>query len=192
MCIEKRFQKGVVTALHAAAEGEPRLGCDAAETGAADSEGLSRLKGEVESLRLQLAVTRLVVRDVSAHVDDDAGVDLIINDVVSRWLERDQAREPSLLDGPDGFWNWYANRVEFAPPGSDHEYRAEFCPQEPERLEIEEYYEAVWHAHIAGLRAMASAAPERCSSTSMIELLQAADHMVRVGYQTLLPRPGRN
>ncbi|GIH19663.1 hypothetical protein [Rugosimonospora africana] len=84
-------------------------------------------------------------------MDDDSGVDLVINDVARRW----RGHESSALDGPDGFRNQYANRVEFAPPGSDHEYRPEFCPPKPERIEIEEYYKAVWQAHIADLRAAA-------------------------------------
>lgn len=163
MCIGNRPQGGILTPPRTATEGGPRAVCAAWETEATEAEDLSKLKSEVESLRLRLVVTRMVVRDVSAHVDDEAGLDLIINDVVSRWLDRDQTREPFVLDGPGGFWNWYANRVEFAPPGSDDEYRAEFCPPEPERLEIEAYYEAVWHAHIADLRMMAAAAARRQS-----------------------------
>lgn len=114
---------------------------------------MAELEREVEVMRLRLAVSRVVTRDVSQLVnDDDATLDLIVDDVMRRWQAR-SADEPAVLDGPDGFWSRYANRVEWAPAESDDEYRAEFCPaNESMRFDTEEYFRAVWAAHAAELR----------------------------------------
>jgi hypothetical protein len=96
-------------------------------------------------------VARLVVPDMHAWVEDDDGcIDLVIADVLARWQTRG-SDEPARLGGHGGFWCRYANRVEYAPPGSENEYRAEFCAP-GEKLNTDEYYFRVWAAHIAGLR----------------------------------------
>jgi hypothetical protein len=104
----------------------------------------------------RLSVTRLVARDVSQWVnDDDAVLDLVVNDVLACWRERDrQSDEPVDLVR---FWNEYANQVEFAPAGSDNQFRPEFCPDPPGPMDTDVYYRAVWLAHAANLIAATSA-----------------------------------
>jgi len=115
---------------------------------------IAQLERELEVMRLRLAVSRVVTRDVSQWVnDDDAVLDVIVDDVMRWWLAR-SAEEPAVLDGPDGFWSRYANRIEWAPAESGNEYRAEFCPvNESARFDTDEYFRAVWAAHVAELRA---------------------------------------
>src|SRR5690348_1534049 len=89
------------------------MSATAVDTGRAGR--VARLGRELEVMRLRLAVSRVVTRDVSQWVnDDDAVLDVIVDDVMRRWLAR-SAEEPAVLDGPDGFWSRYANRVEWAP-----------------------------------------------------------------------------
>jgi hypothetical protein len=114
---------------------------------------IAQLERELEVMRLRLAVSRVVTRDVSQWVDDeDAVLDVIVDDVMRWWLAR-SAEEAAVLDGPDGFWSCYANRVEWAPAESGNEYRAEFCPaNEGARFDTDVYFRAVWAAHAAELR----------------------------------------
>ncbi len=112
------------------------------------------LEGELDNLSLRLVVTRLVYRDLTPYVDNDALVDRVVEDVVRGWQQRDQD-DPTQLDGPDGYWNRYANQVKRAPgSGEDTDmYRLEFCPDGSGPFNEHNYYEAVWYAHIAGLPA---------------------------------------
>jgi hypothetical protein len=113
---------------------------------------LVELGRELESLRLMATVNRIVGRDVSAWLDDDdASLDLIVDDVTGKWLSRAES-DPQTLDGPGGFWSRYANRIEWAPPDSDDEYRVEFCPSDPDGFDPEQYFRAVWRTHVAELR----------------------------------------
>jgi hypothetical protein len=116
---------------------------------------VAQLEREVESLRLRATINRILGRDVSAWVNnDDSDLDLIVEDVVQQWLARKDS-DPSVLDGPCGFWSRYANRVEWAPPESGNEYRAEFCPaHEDDPFDTDDYFRAVWAAHVAGLGAV--------------------------------------
>ena len=103
--------------------------------------------------KVQLKATRMVTRDLSPWTDDDAGIDLVVEHVLGAWSDGDPDRdEPCELTR---FWNRYANRVEFAEPGTGDEFRAEFCPAEPGPMDTDDYYRAVWRSHIAGLRARA-------------------------------------
>ncbi|GIH20915.1 hypothetical protein Raf01_90870 [Rugosimonospora africana] len=112
---------------------------------------ITALIGQLKTLDLRLAVTRLVVRDVSEHLgDDEAGIDLIVEDVLRLWQQSGQD-DPATLDGSDGFWNRYADRIEFAPAGGDDRYRAEYWPP-GQGIGFEEYYRAVWRAHLSQLR----------------------------------------
>jgi hypothetical protein len=85
-------------------------------------------------------LNRYAGRDISQWLeDDDDAIDLVIQDVLSRWQgDGDLA----------AFWTRYANSVEYAPPGSPNEYREGFA--EGEDLEV--YYRSVWAAHAASLR----------------------------------------
>src|SRR5258706_12809393 len=60
-----------------------------------------------EVVRLRLAVTRLVVQGMSTWVDDDnASLDLVIDDVSARWQEHEaHGGKPGDLEH---FWNQYA------------------------------------------------------------------------------------
>lgn len=118
-----------------------------------DTETIATLTRERQTLHHRLTVTKLVIRDVSPYLSDQANIDLIVEDVLRLWQQHPQNTEPTELDGPNGFWNRYADRVEFAPPGQDDDYRAEFCPPGPARIDIADYYTAVWQAHTAQLRA---------------------------------------
>lgn len=119
---------------------------------------LAELERELASMRVRLAVTRVVTRDVSQWVnDDDAILDVIVEDVAQQWTGRTDS-DPQELDGPWGFWGRYANRVEWAPPESGNEYRPEFCPANPDTpFDSDDYFRAVWTAHAAGLRGAAKA-----------------------------------
>ncbi|GIH19683.1 hypothetical protein [Rugosimonospora africana] len=108
------------------------------------------LERQLEDMILRLAVTQLVYRDVTVYVDQDELVDRVVENVVRGWRCRKQGA-PTELGGPDGYWNQYANRVEFAPASSGDTYRAEFCPDVSQPFDEHDYYRAVWHAHIAGL-----------------------------------------
>ncbi|WP_203924668.1 hypothetical protein [Rugosimonospora africana] len=116
------------------------------------------LEGQLDNLSLRLVVTRLVYRDVTPYVDDDALVDRVVENVVRGWQQRDQDASMQL-DGPDGYWNRYADQVEWAPgSGEDSDvYRLEFCPDDSEPFNEHNYYEAVWYTHIAGLPARGGA-----------------------------------
>lgn len=122
-------------------------------TGSAQRLRLAELEQELASMRVRLAVTRVVTRDVSQWVnDDDAILDVIVEDVAQRWIGRTDS-DPQVLDGPEGFWSRYANRIEWAPPESGNEFRAEFCPTDPDTpFDSDNYFHAVWTAHVAGLR----------------------------------------
>lgn len=107
---------------------------------------------------LHRAVIRLVARDTSLWLDDDdESLDMIVTDVAQRWRERQPGGDdPAELEA---FWNQYANRVEWASPGSGDQYRAEFCPAEArESFDTGDYFHAVWTAHVAELRASTSPA----------------------------------
>jgi hypothetical protein len=108
-------------------------------------------------MRLRLAITRVVAREASQWVDDDdASLDLIIEDVAQQWTTRTDS-DPQVLDGPAGFWSRYGNRIEWGPPGSGNEYRPEVCPADPDALfDRDDYLHAVWAAHVAELRAAAT------------------------------------
>ncbi|HEY2674189.1 MAG TPA: hypothetical protein VGJ07_27960 [Rugosimonospora sp.] len=116
---------------------------------------VAQLEREVESLRLRAAINRILGRDVSAWVNnDDSHLDLILEDVAQQWLARKDS-DPPVLDGPYGFWSRYANHVEWAPPESGNEYRAEFCPaREDDPFDTDDYFRSVWAAHVAELRAL--------------------------------------
>lgn len=104
---------------------------------------------------LHLKATRIVTRDLSPWTDDDAGIDLVVEDVLGRW----SGNSPDADDEPcelSRFWNRYANRVEFAEPGTGDQFRAEFCPTGPGPMDTDDYYRAVWRTHIDGLRATAT------------------------------------
>ncbi len=118
---------------------------------------MAELAHDVESLRLRAAINRIVGRDVSAWVnDDDASPDLTVEDVAQHWLARPDG-DPQALDGPDGFWSQYANRVEGAPAESGNDYRAEFCATSVGGgFDDYDYFHAVWAAHVSGLRAAAT------------------------------------
>jgi hypothetical protein len=123
----------------------------ATATDRAGARLLVELGRELESLRLMATVNRIVGRDVSAWLDDDdASLDLIVDDVTRKWLSRTDS-DPQTLDGPDSFWSRYANRVEWAPPDSDDEYRVKFCPSDRDDFDPEQYFRAVWRAHVAEL-----------------------------------------
>jgi hypothetical protein len=107
---------------------------------------------ELSHLGLLLAVNRVVFEDVRDYLDEEA-IGLVIADVFHRWQQRDPRDAPQTLDGPDGFWNRYADRVEYPPPGCADEFRAEFCPDGPGPFDVEGYYRAVWRDHVAGLTA---------------------------------------
>jgi hypothetical protein len=127
---------------------------DAATACLADAHRVAALERELESLGLRLLATRLVVKDMSQWVnDDDGSVDLVIEDLLRCWQERDRDGEPAEPGGLDEFWERYAKRVEFASSGSDQEMRAECCPDDPTLLEGDGYYYAVWGAHVAQLSA---------------------------------------
>jgi len=119
------------------------------------------LEHELELLKVRLEVTRLVVMDMSHFVeDDDDCLDLVIDDVVTRWLARDpHADKPvprGLRERHHGlreFWMQIANRVEYTPAGSEDPHRAEFCLPEGQVEELSDgYYYRVWAAHVAELR----------------------------------------
>jgi hypothetical protein len=125
----------------------------------ADAQGAGRAAppaGDPQMLARRLAVARVVVRDTSPWIDIDAdSVDVIVDDVLRRWRARGQGGdEPVELDGPNGFWNQYADRIEVGPPRAsddDDEWRVEFCP--PGAFDSKRYYQAVWMTHVAQLRA---------------------------------------
>jgi hypothetical protein len=126
----------------------------------ANARRAAELERELESLRLRLIVTKVVARDASQWLnDDDASLEAIITDVVRQWQARLED-EPTVIDGPDGFWSRYANRIEWAAPDSDDEYRREFCPlHEAGRFDTDAYFHAVWAAHVAELRSRSVAVP---------------------------------
>jgi hypothetical protein len=122
---------------------------------------VAELEHELKLYRLRLEVTRLVVMDMSRWVeDDDDCLDLVIDDVVTRWLARDSdTDEPAprgLRESHRGlrqFWKQTANRVEYAPEDSGDERRVEFClPEGQVEEDTDGYYYRVWAAHVAGLR----------------------------------------
>ena len=83
--------------------------------------------------------------------DDTASLDLIIDDVLNEWRQHQAAGNGTA--GLEAFWNRYANAVEWAPSGSGHEYRSEFCSADEARpFDTDEYFHAVWAAHIGELR----------------------------------------
>jgi hypothetical protein len=153
-----RLAAGTVTPRNAASATSYVTGT-ASRGNLTDARRIEILERELQSLSLRLTITRSVARDMSTWVrDDEESVDLVIADVLRRWQDRDLCGQPAGPDDPEEFWNQYANRVEFAPPGSDDEYRAEFCPAGPEPISIDDYYLAVWQAHVAQLRAAAGGA----------------------------------
>jgi hypothetical protein len=119
---------------------------------------LTDIEDEVTLLRIRLTVTRLVARDTSQWVDDGpASLDLIIADVVAQWQRHEPGNnDPSALED---FWNRYANRVEWAPPDSDNQYRPEFCPANPREFDCANYFRAVWAARVLELRAQRPSFP---------------------------------
>ncbi|GIH16073.1 hypothetical protein [Rugosimonospora africana] len=119
----------------------------------AEHRDIDPAEQELSRLRLLLAVNRVVFEDVRDYLDDDESIDLVIADVLHRWQERDPDATPNTLDGPDGFWNQYADRVEHPPPPSTGEFRPEFCPDRPGPFDVEGYYRAVWRDHVTGLAA---------------------------------------
>ena len=116
---------------------------------------LTDVEQEVAQLQLRAAVTRLVSRDTSQWVEDDAAsLDLIIEGVAAGWAAQGTAGED--FTGLEAFWNQYANRVEWAAPETGDEYREEFCPaSEDEPFDTDVYFRAVWEAHVAELRGAA-------------------------------------
>lgn len=93
-----------------------------------------------EVLLARAMLNRYVGRDISQWLqDDDDAIDLVIQDVLSRW-QRD--------DDVAAVWTRYANSVEYAPDGSPNEYREGFADGE----DLEVYYRNVWVAHVAALR----------------------------------------
>jgi hypothetical protein len=123
-----------------------------------ETERIAGLEHELVSLRVRLTITRLVAVDIGRWVDDgEDGVDLVVDDVLRLWRNRDQEGGPADLAGPGGLWNRYADRVEFAPPDGRDEFRAEFCMSAPEPFNADDYYGAVWGAHVADLRAASRA-----------------------------------
>jgi hypothetical protein len=130
--------------------------------GLPEAEHFAMLGRQLESLRVRFAVTRQVVMDMSRWVDDDQeAVDLVVDDVLRRWSERDRSDESAEIVGPNSFCNQYAHRVEFAPPDSGDQLRAEFCPPEGEPFNAVHYYSSVWRAHVADLRAAATTRTRR-------------------------------
>jgi hypothetical protein len=132
---------------------------------------VAELEHELELLKLRLEVTRLVVMDMSRWVENqDDLLDLVIDDVVTRWLARDPdadvpARPGGRRESHRGlraFWRQTANRVEYAPEGSQDEYRAEFCPLDGQvATDIDAYYCRVWAAHVAELQQAAGTSCEQ-------------------------------
>jgi hypothetical protein len=119
--------------------------------GMARTDRLLELERDLEVMHLRTAVSRVVTRDVSQWVDDDdASLDAIVDDVARRWQAHGNG-DPTMLDGPGGFWNRYADRVEWAPPESGHQYRIEFCPAEDDPFDEDAYFHSVWRAHIVEL-----------------------------------------
>ena len=120
------------------------------------AELLTQMADQVTLLQTRVTVTRLVARDTSQWVDDDArSLDLIVDDVLNEWRQHKAGdADPAALDG---LWNRYASRVEWASPDSGHEYRSEFCPaDEKQPFDSDGYFRAVWAAHLDGLRQAAN------------------------------------
>lgn len=114
---------------------------------------VAKVECELERLRALTVINRAVGRDASYWLDDDdADVDLVVDDVLHQWLIRSTS-DPRVLTGFAEFWTQYANRVEWPPPGSEEEFRAEFCPADGEPFDREEYGRAAWRAHVNQLRA---------------------------------------
>jgi hypothetical protein len=136
------------------------------------ADGVDRvgeLEHELELVKLRLEVTRLVVMDMSRWVeDDDDCLDLVIDDVVARWLARDPSTDRPPLrglrewhHGLREFWRQIANAVEYAPDDCEDEYRAEFCPPEGQvQKDTDGYYYRVWEAHVAELQQAAGVSCE--------------------------------
>jgi hypothetical protein len=146
----------------------PFARCSSATSKAAEGVGVNRawatgrigvrlaeLEQEVERLRALAVINRAVGRDTSLYLDDDeAALDLIADDVLCQWLTREPS-DPQALTGSESFWTQYADRVEWPPPGSEEEFRAEFCPPDGEPFNREEYGRAAWKAHVEQLRTAA-------------------------------------
>lgn len=101
----------------------------------------SKLLAETErNMAARLEVVRMTARDVSQHLnDDDDALDLLVDDVLSFWDGESDLSE---------LWRVYANKVEYAPPGGDQEYRSGFS----EGDDLDTYYHAVWGAKVDELK----------------------------------------
>jgi hypothetical protein len=117
------------------------------------ADRIAKLENDVELLRLRLRLARLTAIRMSCWVDEnEASLDLVIDDVLARWRECERAgHEPADLSE---FWSRYADRVESAPSESDDDFRPEFCPAEPGWMDTEDYYRAVWRTHLGQLRSV--------------------------------------
>jgi hypothetical protein len=112
---------------------------------------LAELNHELERLRVVAAVNRVVGRALGLCFDgEDGSLDIIVEDVTRRFLARTD-EDPQIIDGPGGFWDKYSDPIEHAP-GTDYEYRPEFCPEDGGEFDLDDYLRAVWRAHIEGLR----------------------------------------
>jgi len=113
---------------------------------------LARRLGRIDEARVQEHRHVLGSFDLPTELPPDADAGELLE-----FMGRDKKAQRDLtfvLDGPDGFWSRYANRIEWAPAESGNEYRAEFCPvNESARFDTDEYFRAVWAAHVAELRA---------------------------------------
>jgi hypothetical protein len=112
---------------------------------------------ELTNMSLRMNVVWLVARDLSPLVNhDDDCVNLVVEDVLRRWQTVDPDQRQAQPGGLDGFWDRYADQVEYGRPDSGDQYRAEFCPPDPESFDLDAYYAAVWRAHATDLRRKAT------------------------------------
>jgi hypothetical protein len=92
------------------------------------------------NMAARLEVVRMTARDVSQYLkDDDDALELLVDDVLSFWDGESDLSE---------LWHLYANKVEYAPDGSDQEYRSGFGEGE----DLDAYYRAVWGAKVNELK----------------------------------------
>jgi hypothetical protein len=113
-----------------------------------DAARIAELEREVDRLRLRALVVRLVAAEISDFVvEDDLWV--VVDDVIARWLAR-APDDPQELAGARGFWSRYAGAVEYAPPGSDSEFRMEFADHDDGTDGW--YFLAVWADHVGRLQ----------------------------------------
>jgi hypothetical protein len=121
---------------------------------------VAELEQELAAMRLQLAVSRLVTRDVARWVDDDdPSLNAIVEHVAQQW--RDQINNHTDEQRTDivDFWNRYASRVEYAPKDSGNQFHSDLCPPDGRPFDSEDYYRRAWQRHLMTLPNTPTASP---------------------------------